>query len=102
MTNQLDLFIPFRSEMLHGIGFKFGNGRKGLDYTKAVIINDLSKYADQRKAVGPAALPLPQEERTKALDTRCRAAPFLAETQRRLRHIPRRSLRVKRAANILP
>src|SRR5690606_4630419 len=37
--------IPFRSEMNHNYGFKFSRtDSKGLDYSKAVIINDLPKY----------------------------------------------------------
>lgn len=37
--------IPFRSEMRHNYGFKFSRtDNKGLDFTKAIIINDLPKY----------------------------------------------------------
>jgi hypothetical protein len=37
-------FIPFRSEMNHEQGFKFGAGKKGLDFTKSVIIQDVQNY----------------------------------------------------------
>jgi protein AbiQ len=37
--------IPFRSEMKHNYGFKFSRtDNKGLDFTKAIIVNDLPKY----------------------------------------------------------
>ncbi|MCQ4087372.1 type III toxin-antitoxin system TenpIN family toxin [Saccharibacillus sp. JS10] len=47
--------IPFRTDLRHYIGFRFSErDRKGLDYTKAVVINDLSKYAL------PSLKPIPQ------------------------------------------
>jgi protein AbiQ len=47
--------IPFRSEINHRYCFKFSpNNNKGLDYSKAIIIQDMQKYAV------PSAKPIPQ------------------------------------------
>lgn len=51
-----NFLIPFRSKINHRHGFIFNNKeRKGLDFTKAIIMSDLDKYSYESEK------PIPQK-----------------------------------------